>query len=378
MAKVALGIDLGTTNTVVAKDGAVMPIHHDKLVSKLLPSCVSYMVNGAVLVGAAAKRRATIDPENAICAAKRVIGRTRAADLSEYLKRYPSKLETDKTHGCVFKTRAGAISPVDVAVEIMRTAVQGAGLRPEDVCAVITVPAAFEEHQRQATKTAGVRAGFDAVEILEEPVATAIGHRANKDQGIADVYDIGGGTFDLAVMDCKLWPIGIIDHGGDLFLGGDDFDEAIAAHCAATLLMQHHWDLRADKAAFFRLVQEAEKAKVRFSHDSEATIALDQVAPGNPTGMTSLHLDRADLARCLYNLVRRTFRTCDEVFERIDMTPLQVDTVFLAGGATQLPILREWVVTYFGVEPSLEVSPFEAVARGASLVAKEVFNKRLG
>lgn len=374
MSKVALGIDLGTTNTVVAKDGEVLPMREEGLVARMLPSVVSFPPNGSVVVGSAAKRRQLMDPDNVIAAAKRLIGRTPTpADLTEYRRRYPGRVEIDREKGFAFKTRAGAVTPIEVATHILKAAVRNVGFSPETVHAVITVPAAFGEQQRKATAEAGKAAGFAAVEITDEPVATAIGHGAKKEQGMAAVYDIGGGTFDFTIMDCKLWPIGILDNGGDLLLGGDDFDEAIAAHCAATLLMQHRWDLRSDPGAFFRLVAEAERAKIQYSHDGEAVISLEKVAPGNPAGVSTLRLDRSDFARCCYNLVRRTFQTCDDVFDRVDMTPLQIDTVFLAGGATQLPILREWVVTYFGVEPSMEVSPFEAVARGASLIAKEAF-----
>jgi molecular chaperone DnaK (HSP70) len=315
-----------------------------------------------------------MDPDNVVAAAKRLIGKTPSTtELTEYRRRHPGKVEIDREKGFAFRTRVGAVTPVEIATHILQAAVRNVGYQAENVQAVITVPAAFSKLQREATALAGKNAGFARVEITEEPVATAIGHGAKKDQGIPAVYDIGGGTFDFSVMDCKLWPIGILDNGGDLQLGGDDFDEAIAAHCAATLLMQHRWDLRADPGAFFRLVAEAERAKIRYSHDGEAVIALDKVAPGNPAGVSVLRLDRSDFARCCYNLVRRTFQTCDDVLERVEMTPLQIDTVFLAGGATQLPILREWVVTYFGVEPASEVSPFEAVARGASLIAKEAF-----
>jgi molecular chaperone DnaK len=370
----SVGIDLGTTNTVICRDRQVLSIVRGGVTARSLGSCVAYMPSGKLITGAAARQRAPIDPENTIVSAKRILGQSwESQAVTEYRQRYGSKMMRDPVRGPVFQTRAGPKTPVDVAAIVLESALRGAGLDPGNTRAIITVPAAFTADQRAATEAAGLQAGLAKVALLEEPVATALAHGAVGNAKYSAVYDIGGGTFDLCVLDCTLYPIGILGHGGDLFLGGDDFDEAIAADIAATLLREYQWDLRTNNEAFRRLVGFAEQAKIELSTSEVVNLELNEVDPAMPVVNKWLSVDRSTVARACFNIVRRTFATCDTVFGDIDLSRGDIDRLFLAGGASQMPLVRSWVTAYFGIEPSRDVAPFEVVALGASIAAQEAF-----
>ena len=206
MSDVLIGIDLGTTNTVVATEERVLPLKVDGNVLRALPSVVAWLPDGRRVAGPNALRRRSIDPENTLFSTKRLIGRdVSAVAVDEFRRRYPMKLTANERGEAAFTTRVGTISPVDVAAAVIEAALQAAALSPKSCRAVITVPAAFGEGQRKATLEAGRKAGLAAVALLEEPIATAIAHGSSS-RGHTAVYDIGGGTFDFAILDCKHWP----------------------------------------------------------------------------------------------------------------------------------------------------------------------------
>lgn len=371
-----IGIDLGTTNVVLARDGRVLELRQptDVASSLSLPSVVAFPPNGGVLVGTLAKRRRAIDPANTIRSAKRLMGKEHGAvAIAEFRKRYPSELVADARGRAAFKTRQGLFTPTEIATILLDTAVRAAGLEPSSTKAVITVPAAFTQSQRDATVEAGRAAGLADVRLLEEPVATALAHGAGVGRQHAAVYDMGGGTFDFAVVDASGDDVRVVGHGGDPFLGGDDVDAALAAWAALELVRLHNWDVRGDVEAMDRLTLACERAKIELSSVEQAVVDLGQVDPDTPVADARLVVGRDALAAACGGLVRSTFITCDEVLRAAGVAPRSVDAVLLAGGTTLLPLLARTVEAYFGKAPRHEVSPLHSVALGAAVHARRVF-----
>lgn len=356
-----IGIDLGTTNTVIARDTQVLGS------ASGLPSVVAFPPNGQVLVGADARRRRLIDPENTIVSAKRLMGRDASSvAIDEFRKRYPLKLILDPARGPAFQTRAGEKTPTEIASILLEQALVRAGVEPSSTRAIVTVPAEFTRPQRQATVEAARLAGIQDAQILDEPIATAVAHFGHEHSGWAAVYDFGGGTFDFAVVDARKWPYRIIAHGGDLFLGGDDLDAAFARAIGNELLRQHGWDVMNEVEAFDRLVAEAEQAKIRLTADAETDVDLNQIDPDTPIASATLRVTRTMLNACIDSLVRRTFITCDTVLRASGVSAREVEHVLLAGGTTLVPAVSNAVANYFGRAPKHELSPFHAVALGAA------------
>jgi molecular chaperone DnaK len=232
------------------------------------------------------------------------------------------------------------------------------------------VPSAFGAAQRAATAAAATAAGLPQVTIVDEPLATAWAYTSFGNVGAryAAVYDLGGGTFDLAVLDCAEPPFRVLATGGDPYLGGDDIDVRLADHAAATLLTEHGWDVRSDPEAFDRLLVECERAKIRLSFAPRTTLALGEVDPGAPIATATFTLERDLLERLCYDLVQRTFSVCDEVLHRAGVRAQDLGAVFLAGGSTSLPSVRAGVERYFGRPPRQEFDPMEVLAIGSSLM----------
>jgi molecular chaperone DnaK len=363
-----LGIDLGTTNTVVALNGRVRTIGPD--FASILPSVVAFPPNGEVLVGGEAVRRRGMDPRNTIFSAKRIIGqRWHSSAAKEFRRRYPFDLEEDAAGFPVFSTRVGRLSPIEIATHDLRAVCSSAEVRPTEVSAVIAVPSLFRDAQVAATFEAGQAAGLDDLRIVREPSATAAAYLGTMSRGIerAAVYDLGGGTFDLAIVDCTKDPFEVIGHGGDIFLGGDDVDLGIAQWLAQEILRTRGWDLTTDPAVYARLVVAAEKAKIDLSETTEATIELAAVDQAVPFRDTSIPVTRERLAALAAQLVRRTFIICDEVLMQVGAKARDIDAVFLAGGATHLEVVREGIEAYFQRPVSYSFDPMHVVAVGASM-----------
>jgi len=366
-----IGIDLGTTNTVVATDARVLPMRTSDGAARSVPSVIAFPPTGGVLVGAGARRRRAMDPHNTLTSTKRLMGRlATSVVVGDFGRRYPQILEAlpDGTIG--FRTRAGVVSPVDAASLILKAAFQASQIDAEIASAVITVPAAFQHPQREATRKAGRMAGLADVRLLEEPVAVALAHGHQNIPGrYCAVYDFGGGTFDFAVLEKRGDNLHIIAHGGDLFLGGDDLDAAFASVAIARLLRDHNWDITTSPEALNRLILEAEAAKRALSQVEVAPIRMSQVDPDTPVADAVIEVTRKEFESSVMNLVRRTFVACDEVLREANLSPREMSAVFLAGGTTMSPLVHRMAAGYFGLPPSHEVSPLDAIAVGASVAA---------
>ncbi|MBN2497473.1 MAG: Hsp70 family protein [Deltaproteobacteria bacterium] len=365
-----VGIDLGTTNTVAAFQASVFDT--DRSSGPLLPSVVAFPPTGIRLIGTEARQRRPIDPKNTIFSAKRIIGRRWfSADTQEFCKRYDFDIVEGPDGEPCFKTRAGPFNPTDIATLILGRVESFAQRDLSGMRVVITVPSKFGQAERQATREAAEQAGMEDALILDEPMAVALAYMSKREQKTerAAVFDFGGGTFDLAIVDCEQAEPRILSYGGDLYLGGDDIDKQMADWAAAEVLTAHRWDLRSDPAVFSRLVAECEQAKIRLSGQEQTRIDLTRVDPASPIAALDLTVDQDFLSRLAGDLVRRTFVICDEVLAAAGLKARDLDALFVAGGCTQLPMLREGIEAYFGRPVEYAFHPMHTVAIGASLAA---------
>ncbi|MEW5852649.1 MAG: Hsp70 family protein [Myxococcota bacterium] len=365
-----VGIDLGTTNTSASLEGILVRVPQERTEDTVVPSVVAFVPSGARLVGHPARRRRAIDAKNTIFSAKRLMGRRWSApETQEFRRRYPFDMVEMKDGSVGFRTRAGVFDPADIASMVLTQVRQIVGVG-EAVGSTITVPAGASEEQRQATVLAGRRAGFSEVTLVEEPVAAALAYGEKLKGSRVAVYDLGGGTFDFALLDCSGAKPTVLGHGSDMFLGGDDVDHALAGWAADEVLKLHRWDLRQDPVVFDRLVAECERAKVRLSELPQTAVEPGQVDPMALENAAPLPLDRPVLARVCADLVRRTFITCDGVLRAAGISPRDVDAVVLAGGSTRLPMIRDGVEHYFGKKPREEIPVMHVVALGAEAAGK--------
>ncbi len=366
-----VGIDLGTTNTVVATDAKVLPMRTPDGAARSVPSVVAFPPTGGVLVGAGARRRRAMDPHNTLYSTKRLLGRAATSVVvGDFGRRYPQTLEAMPDGTIGFRTRVGVVSPVDAATLVMKAAFQASQVDAEISSGVITVPAAFQHVQREATRRAGRMAGLADVRLLEEPVAVALAHGTQNIPGrYCAVYDFGGGTFDFAILEKKGDNLHIVAHGGDLFLGGDDIDAAFASVVMSKLLREHNWDVTTSPESLNRLILEAEQAKRLLSAQESAPVRMSQVDPDTPVADVVITVTRQEFEVSAMNLVRRTFLACDEVLREARMSPREMSAIFLAGGTTMSPIVHKMAAGYFGLPPAYQVSPLDAIAVGASVAA---------
>jgi molecular chaperone DnaK len=367
-----VGIDLGTTNTVVALDGTVVQHFVDEVARSILPSVVAFPPNGQTLVGVPAKARRAIDPKNTISSAKRLMGQAwHSYATAKFRRQYPFEL-VEQAGAPLFRTRAGTFTPEDIAAKVIGRAlgelfVEGARVRTH-----VTVPAAFDAKARAATIEAAAQVGLLEVHVIPEPVAAAhayLRRERNKLKRVA-VFDLGGGTFDFAVVDFSSPSVRVLGHGGDPYLGGDDLDDTLAAWVAHEVLTRFGWDLRTDLEVMDRLVVQCEQAKVRLGLDTEAAISLAEIDPASPLAHEHIVVRRDRFETLSRDLVSRTFAVCDEVLSSAGVTTRDIDAVFMSGGTTLLPIVREGVAHYFQKEPRCELNPMEVVAIGASLYSE--------
>jgi molecular chaperone DnaK len=364
-----VGIDLGTTNTVAATHAGILPLRIGEARETVLPSVVAYLPQGEISVGAAARNRRAIDPRNTIYAAKRVIGADWLSQQArEFCKHYPFELEPTSDQQVGFRTRAGLITAQDVATQVVGAVCRYAAINPAEIAAVVSVPTAFAPEQCAATLAALRHAGFAQARCLAEPIATAIAYLDRHDIRYGLVYDLGGGTFDVAVIECNSEPLRVLAHSGDAYLGGDDIDRSIASYAADLVLRSHGWDLRADREVFARLIIESERAKLRLTQNESTVIELDAIDAAAPT-LTGLPIDRNAVWQLASSLIRRTFGICDEVLSNAGLKVGDIQAVFMAGGATLLPGVRDTVTQYFGRKLRYELDPMHVVSLGASIAA---------
>jgi molecular chaperone DnaK len=366
----SIGIDLGTTHTVAAANAGVLPLRSIERPNPILPSVVAYVPSGEAVVGAAARERRAIDPKNTIYAAKRVIGESwHAYRTREFCANYPFDMVPHPAAGVAFKTRAGLRTPVEVASMVLRALCAGIEADAAELDAVVSVPVAFGPSQRAATLEALRAAGFGRARCIAEPVATALAYLDRSDVRYGAVYDLGGGTFDFAIVRCDVEPMQVVASGGDAYLGGDDVDHALAGHVAERVLRERGWDLRGAREVFAKLVLEAERAKVALREKAAVPIEISLIDPAAPPGLPAVTIDRTNLLTIGAALIKRTFLICDDVLQRAGLTVRDLQAVFMAGGATLMPGVRESVAEYFGRKLRHELDPMHVVSVGASMAA---------
>jgi molecular chaperone DnaK len=363
----ALGIDLGTTNSVVAMAGEALDVLSES--GPILPSVVAFPPNKSVLVGSRARRRRAIDAINTIFSSKRLIGRRWGThEVSEFAHRYPFNL-VDRSGIPAFKTRAGLLDATEIAAIILGHLKSQLGFDLSQMRVAITVPAGFLREQRMATIEAARRAAIDNVELIDEPIATALAYAdSGFTSGRVAVYDLGGGTFELAVVDCESDPMKVLGKASDLYLGGDDLDRALAGYLADEVLAGRRWDLRDNPIVFDRLVLAAEAAKIALATATETTVELADIDPAIPGGPAELPVTREIFERLAGPQIRRTFVLCDQALARVGLVAADVDAVLLAGGSCQVPLVQRTVAEYFGREPEIRLDPMEVVAIGSSIL----------
>ena len=275
-----VGIDLGTTNTVAAVNRRVFSV--DPHTGPMLPSVVAFTPTGARLVGAKAYRRRPIDPKNTIFSTKRLIGRKwYSTDVREFQKRYDFDLVEGDDGYPGFRTRSGLFNPVDIATMILERVGNYSEYELGEISAIITVPSMFRDAEQESTREAGMQVGFADVNIIDEPTAVALACLSKRKEEIrrACVYDFGGGTFDLAIVDCSQKIPKVLGYGGDLYLGGDDIDKKLSEWATDEVLKKHNWDLRSERDVYARLLTECEQAKIRLSGERQTRIDLTRVYP---------------------------------------------------------------------------------------------------
>ena len=370
MSKV-IGIDLGTTNSVVAiLEGGDPKVIANSEGGRTTPSVVAFGKDGERLVGQVAKRQAVTNPENTIFSIKRFMGR-KFAEVSEEQKMVPYKVVQAGNGDARVSVGGKLYSPPEISAQILQKLKQAAEdfLGEKVTKAVITVPAYFNDSQRQATKDAGQIAGLEVLRIVNEPTAAALAYGLDKkkDETIA-VYDFGGGTFDISVLEVGEGVVEVKATNGDNHLGGDNFDKAVVDWMVAEFKKDQGIDLAADKMALQRLKEAAEKAKCELSTTLETEINLPFVtADASGPKHMSMKLTRAKLESLVEPLVQRTIAPLKQALADAGLTPADVDEVVLVGGSTRMPRVQEVVKEYFAKEPHKGVNPDEVVAIGAAI-----------
>ncbi|MGF1465785.1 MAG: Hsp70 family protein [Sandaracinaceae bacterium] len=370
-----LGIDLGTTNSVVAvADGGQSQVIMDPEGRRLVPSVVSFHPGGATLVGYPARERRLVDAVNTVYAVKRLIGRPYdSPEVRRAQERFAFQIEENRHGGCVVVVRRGRYALAEVSAMVLRELRRFAELSLGEPTsrAVITVPANFNELQRSATKAAGKVAGLDVLRILNEPTAAALAYGLGQ-QGRSEkvaVYDLGGGTFDITILELERDVFEVVATAGDTFLGGDDLDVLIAERMSDVFVKEHRWDPRTDKQAFERLRAAAEWAKCQLSRDERVELTVEELTHGAGGVALDLHfaLTREELEEIAGDWVERTFRVCEEALTTSGFRLDDLDGVVLVGGSTRMPMIRRRVEEFFGREPRIDIDPDMVVAQGAAI-----------
>src|SRR3989442_1443467 len=369
MAKV-IGIDLGTTNSVVAiVEGGNPTVIANQEGSRLTPSVAAFTKDGEILVGQVAKRQAITNPENTIFSIKRFMGR-RYDEVLQEIKLVPYKVVKAPNGDARVEIRGKQYSPPEISALILRKLKEAAEayLGEKVTQAVITVPAYFNDSQRQATKDAGKIAGLEVLRIINEPTAAALAYGLDKkkDETIS-VYDLGGGTFDISVLELGEGVFEVKATNGDTHLGGDDFDQRVMDWIAEEFKRENGIDLRKDKMALQRLKEAAERAKIELSTTVQTEINLPFItADASGPKHLVLTLTRAKLESLVADLVERTLGPCRQAMQDAGASASDINEVILVGGQTRMPKVQEAVKALFGKEPHKGVNPDEVVAVGAA------------
>jgi len=377
MSKV-IGIDLGTTNSCVAViENGIPKVIENSEGARTTPSVVAY-TSDEILVGASAKRQAVTNPKNTIYAAKRLIGRkfTEQA-VQKDIDLMPYKIVKNDNGDAWVEAQDKKLAPPQISAEVLRKMKKTAEdyLGTEVTQAVITVPAYFNDSQRQATKDAGKIAGLEVLRIINEPTAAALAYGVDKqdkkDRKVA-VYDLGGGTFDVSIIELADVDgdkqIEVLSTNGDTFLGGEDFDQRIMDHLVDEFMKDQGIDLTKDVLALQRLKEAAEKAKIELSSSQQTDVNLPYIT-ADATGPKHLNvkLTRAKLEQLVDELIQRSIQPCKQAMQDACVSASDIDEVILVGGMTRMPKVQETVESLFGKVPRKDVNPDEAVAAGAAI-----------
>jgi molecular chaperone DnaK len=366
-----IGIDLGTTNSVVAvMDGKEAQVIVNEEGSRITPSVVAWDDKGEVLVGTIAKRQAVTNPENTVYSVKRFMGR-RFDELGDETSRVPYAVTRGKNGDAWVKVRGKELSPPEISAKVLQKLKKAAEdyLGEQVTEAVITVPAYFNDSQRQATKDAGKIAGLDVKRIINEPTAAALAYGLDKQQNhVIAVYDFGGGTFDISILEVGDNVVQVMSTNGDTHLGGDDVDHEIMQWLTATFRKESGLDVSKDKMVIQRLKDAAEQAKIELSSKQETTINLPFLT-ADASGPKHLQatLTRAKLEQMIRPLVERTMEPLKKALADAKKGPGDISEVVLVGGSTRIPLVQETVTKFFGKEPHKGVNPDEVVAIGAAV-----------
>lgn len=368
-----IGIDLGTTNSCVAvMEGGTARVIENAEGARTTPSMVAFTESGENLVGQAAKRQAVTNPENTLFAIKRLIGRRYNDPMTQKdIDLVPYKIKASDNGDAWVESRGQDYSPSQVSAYILQKMKETAEsfLGEKVTQAVITVPAYFNDSQRQATRDAGRIAGLEVLRIINEPTAAALSYGLDKKEaGTVAVYDLGGGTFDVSILEIGDGVFEVKSTNGDTFLGGEDFDARIMDYVADEFKKEQGIDLRSDRLALQRLKEAAEKAKIELSSSMQTEINLPFIsADASGPKHLNVKLTRAKLESLVADLVERTIEPCKAAMRDAGLTANQIDEVILVGGMTRMPKIIDVVKSFFGREPHRGVNPDEVVAMGAAI-----------
>ena len=374
MSKV-IGIDLGTTNSCVAiMEGAQAKVLENAEGARTTPSVVAFSDNEERLIGQPAKRQAVTNPENTIFAVKRLIGRNfEDSTVKKDIQTAPFKIINSEKGDAWIEAKGKKYSPSQISAFVLQKMKETAEkyLGQEVSKAVITVPAYFNDAQRQATKDAGKIAGLEVLRIINEPTAASLAYGLDKkaNKKIA-VYDLGGGTFDVSILELGDGVFEVKSTNGDTFLGGEDFDNTIVEYLLSEFKKENGIDLKTDKLALQRLKEASEKAKIELSSAAQTEINLPFIT-ADKTGPKHINLKmtRAKLEALVENLISRTIPPCKTALKDAGLSASEVDEIVLVGGMTRMPKVIEEVKNFFGKEPNKSVNPDEVVAMGAAIQA---------
>jgi molecular chaperone DnaK len=366
-----IGIDLGTTNSCVAvMEGGEPVVIQNSEGGRTTPSVVAYTKNGELLVGAVAKRQAITNPQNTIFSIKRFMGR-KFEEVGDEMKRVPYSAKKASNGDVQVEIQDKKLSPPEISARVLQKMKQTAEdyLGEKVTQAVVTVPAYFNDSQRQATKDAGRIAGLDVLRIINEPTAAALAYGLDKkkEETIA-VYDLGGGTFDISILELGDGVFEVKSTNGDTHLGGDDFDQKLIDFIADEFKRDNGVDLRNDPMALQRLKEAAEKAKIELSSSMSTNVNLPFIT-ADQSGPKHLNLDitRAKFEQLIMDLVERSIAPCRKAVEDAGLSVDKIDEVILVGGSTRVPLVQQKVKDFFKKEPNKGVNPDEVVAIGAAI-----------
>ncbi|AFZ82532.1 molecular chaperone DnaK [Candidatus Kinetoplastidibacterium crithidiae] len=383
-----IGIDLGTTNSCVAvMDGSQIKIIENAEGARTTPSIVAYMEDGEILVGTPAKRQAVTNSKNTVYASKRLIGRKfEEKAVQKDISLMPYSIVKAENNDAWIEIRGKKIAPPQVSAEILRKMKKTAEdyLGEEVTDAVITVPAYFNDSQRQATKDAGKIAGLNVKRIINEPTAAALAFgldRSEKGDKKIAVYDLGGGTFDVSIIEIAEVDgekqFEVLSTNGDTFLGGEDFDQCIIEYIIAEFKKDQGLDLSKDILALQRLKESAERAKIELSSSQQTEINLPYItADASGPKHLNVKISRAKLESMVEALIDRTIEPCKIAIKDAGLSASDIDDVILVGGMTRMPKVQEKVRNFFGKEPRKDINPDEAVAAGAAIQGSVLSGER--